>query len=372
LDSPPDGLTWNHWISALPGAHILQTWEWGQVKSRFGWQPVTQVWRDRDGELTAAALILSRALPIAGFSARLKVFYIPKGPLLRDWGDPVLRLRVLQDLQALAERQGAIFIKIDPEVPLEERSAFSEVGRGDAIGQALAADLEKSGWLFSGEQVQFRSTVLVDLAAPEEELLARMKAKTRYNIRLAGRKGVQVRAGTEADFGLLYRMYAETSLRDGFAIRDEGYYRDVWGTFLRSGLAVPLVAEVSGEPVAAVVIFVFSGKAWYLYGMSREIHRDKMPNHLLQWEAIRWAKASGCSCYDLWGAPDRFDESDRLWGVYRFKEGLGGRVVRHIGAWDLPIRPSYYRLYTELLPRLLDWMRRRGIRRTRQSLASLV
>jgi lipid II:glycine glycyltransferase (peptidoglycan interpeptide bridge formation enzyme) len=367
-----DGLTWNRWVAELPGAHILQTWQWGQVKSRYGWQPITQVWRDQDDRLSAAALVLCRTIPILGSAARLKILYVPKGPLLRDWGDPGLRLQVINDLQTLAQRQGAIFIKIDPDVPLGGGFHPSLDHGEDPIGQALMADLKANGWLFSGEQVQFRNTVLIDLTAPEDELLARMKPKTRYNIRLAGRKGVRVRSGTEADFGLLYQMFAETSLRDGFAIRENGYYKEAWGTFWREGMAEPLVAEVSGEPVAAIVLFHFDKKAWYLYGMSREVHREKMPNYLLQWEAMRRAKAYGCVCYDLWGAPDTFEETDPMWGVYRFKEGLGGVVVRHIGAWDLPVRPYAYRLYTEILPKVLDWMRKRGFRRTRHSLAPLV
>jgi peptidoglycan pentaglycine glycine transferase (the first glycine) len=371
LDHSPDGQAWNRWIAELPGAHILQTWQWGQVKSRFGWQPLTQVWRDQSGQISAAALILVRTIPLAGFAARLRVMYVPKGPLLQDWSDPELRRRVLEELQALAQRQGAIFIKIDPDIRLGEGFPQSHEGEEDSAGHAITVDLEEKGWRFSGEQVQFRNTVLIDLRASEEDLLARMKPKTRYNIRLAGRKGVQVRAGTEADFGPLYRMYAETSIRDRFAIREEAYYREVWGTFLRAGLAEPLVAEVSGEPVAGLVIFYFAGKAWYLYGMSRQVHREKMPNYLLQWEAMRRAKASGCVCYDLWGAPDTFDETDHMWGVYRFKEGLGGRVVRHIGAWDLPVRPTYYHLYTEILPKVLNWMRVRGVQRTRRSLAPL-
>ncbi len=148
--------------------------------------------------------------------------------------------------------------------------------------------------------------------------------------------------------------------RDGFVIRDERYYLDLWTTFIRAGLAEPLIAEVDHEPAAAVVIFRFAGGAWYMNGMSRPAHREKMPNYLLQWEALCRAKAAGCETYDLWGAPDVFDESDSLWGVYRFKEGFSGEVVRHIGAWDLPVRPQMYRLYAQTLPRLLDWMRRRG------------
>jgi lipid II:glycine glycyltransferase (peptidoglycan interpeptide bridge formation enzyme) len=149
-------------------------------------------------------------------------------------------------------------------------------------------------------------------------------------------------------------------------IRDQAYYQALWFTMMDAGLAEPLIAEVEGQPVAGVVIFRFAGRAWYMQGMSRPAHREKMPNYLLQWEAIRRAKAGGCRVYDLWRAPDDFTESDPLWGVYRFKEGLGGQVVRHIGAWDQPVRPLSYQLYTRLLPRMLDLMRRRGKERTRR------
>ena len=131
-------------------------------------------------------------------------------------------------------------------------------------------------------------------------------------------------------------------------------------------VAEALIAEVDGEPVAAVIIFRFAGKAWYLYGMSRTAHRDKMPNYLLQWEAIKRAKAAGCTVYDLWGAPDEFVETDPLWGVFRFKEGLGGTVHRYLGAWDLPVNRMLYRLYTRTLPGLLDIMRKHGKASTKQ------
>jgi lipid II:glycine glycyltransferase (peptidoglycan interpeptide bridge formation enzyme) len=243
-------------------------------------------------------------------------------------------------------------------------------------------DLETCGWRFSEEQVQFRNTVLVDLRDDEEKLLERMKQKTRYNIRLAMRKGVAIRQGTQADIPLLYRMYAETSVRDGFVIREERYYRALWGAFMGGNLpphgdqassgenaqpyAIPLIAEVAGEPVAALILFLFASKAWYLFGMSREAHRERMPNYLLQWEAMLLAKRQGCRVYDLWGAPDDFKDTDPMWGVYRFKEGLGGEVERQIGAWDLPLKPFYYYLYTQILPRFLNIIRRRGKERTRQ------
>ncbi len=178
-----------------------------------------------------------------------------------------------------------------------------------------------------------------------------------------------MRAGTEADLPGLYRMYAETSVRDGFVIRSEEYYLELWRRFLERGMAEPLIAEVEGEAVAGIFPFYFARRAWYLFGMSRQAHREKMPNYLLQWEAMRRAKARGCTQYDLWGAPDVFDESDAMWGVFRFKEGLGGQVVRTAGAWDYPSRPAAYVLYTRVLPRALDIMRRRGRERTKQVVA---
>ena len=133
-------------------------------------------------------------------------------------------------------------------------------------------------------------------------------------------------------------------------------------------MAEPLLAEVDGEPVAGLVVFRFGGRAWYMFGMSREFHRDKMPNYLLQWEAMIRAKDSGCSEYDLWGAPEEFSESDQLWGVYRFKSGLGGEVVRYTGAWDLPLNKLLYRSYTNIMPRVLSMMRSRGKEQTAGSI----
>jgi peptidoglycan pentaglycine glycine transferase (the first glycine) len=217
---------------------------------------------------------------------------------------------------------------------------------------------------------------MIDLSPPEETLLARMKQKTRYNIRLGQKKGVTVRVGKLDDLPVLYRMYAETSIRDDFLIREEGYYQTVWRNFMgipvsSSGLqpfSEPLIAEVSGQAVGAISLFYFAGQAIFLFGMSRDEHREKMPNHLLQWEAMRRAKALGCRSYNLWGAPNEFNQSDALWGVFRFKEGLGGYVLRTIGAWDFTPNPVMYKMYAEVLPRILNIMRARGKAKTRQSL----
>jgi lipid II:glycine glycyltransferase (peptidoglycan interpeptide bridge formation enzyme) len=396
---------WNSIISRLPNPHFLQTHEWGQVKAKYGWEPMYAVWdaekmsviSDQStsadtGSLNtdhcvAAALILKRQIIRSGFAARLSILYSPKGPLL-DWTNESLRKRVLDDLQAFAKRQGAIFLKIDPDVVLGTGVPGGEDDVSEMGGQAVMSELKRRGWEYSSDQIQFSNTVLIDLNLTEDELLARMKQKTRYNIRLAEKKGVSLRVGTLEDLGMLYKMYAETSVRDGFVIRDEEYYKTVWKLFMRSNVGKlegshvetfqrsnvptcePIIAEVDGEPVAAIFVFYFAGHAYYVYGMSRNKHREKMPTYLLQWEAMKRAKARGCTAYDLWGAPEVFDESDLLWGVYRFKEGLGGRVVRTLGAWDFAPSPLWYKMYSEVIPRVLDVMRSRGKARTKQNLGA--
>jgi len=380
-----EGRVWNNLISDLPNPHFLHTYEWGQVKTKYGWSPLYAVWTDDEKfrvfkekdpwsttayHCVAAALILKRQILRNGFAARLSILYSPKGPLL-DWTNEPLRNRVLNDLQSLAREQGAIFLKMDPDVILGTGIPLSAQNVIESSGQTVLSELKRRGWRYSSDQIQFSNTVLIDLSPSAEDLLARMKQKTRYNIRLAERKGVTLRTGTTKDLKMLYEMYAETSIRDGFVIRDEAYYKTVWQTFM-ANVQLPraelLISEVNAEPVAAIFLFYFAGRAYYVYGMSRNLHREKMPTYLLQWEAIKRAKANGCDVYDLWGAPDVFDGSDSMWNVYRFKEGLGGNVVRTLGAWDFAPNPLWYKLYSEVIPRVLDVMRSRGKARTKQSL----
>ena len=356
---------WNESIASLPGRHILQSWEWGESKRISGWQASHKVWRDADDQTAAAALILTRAISLKGIEFPLRIMYIPRGPIILNWENIPLRTKVLSDLNEIGKQQNVVFIKMDPEMELG-RGVPGEVGADEnSWAQNLIGDLREDGWIPSPEQVQFRNTMLIDLQPELELLLANMKQKTRYNVRLAERRGVTVRPGNLGDLDLLFNMYAETSLRDGFTIRNADYYLSLWRDFITAGMAEPLLAEVDGEPVAGVMIFRFGGRAWYMFGMSREAHREKMPNYLLQWEAMVRAKQEGCVSYDLWGAPDEFDKTDPLWGVFRFKAGLGAEVVRFIGAWDLPLNPFLYRTYTQLIPRVLEIMRRRGEEETR-------
>ena len=363
---------WDSILLRLPHPHFLQTAEWAKVKSRYGWTPFYALWGSEDTP-QAAALLLQRTIPIRGMAARLRILYAPKGPNLQ-WDDDALRRRVLDDLQQFARRQGGIFLKIDPDVPLGWGIPGDAGARENPVGAAVEEMLRSRGWVFSEEQIQFRNTVLVDISSPEEEILARMKQKTRYNIRLAARRGVSIREGTREDWTLLYKMYAETALRDSFTIRDEAYYRAVWENLSapRAKTDAPcaknLIAEIGGETAAALILVCFGKRAYYLYGMSRAAYRRDMPAYLLQWEAIRTAKSLGCDTYDMWGAPEIFDERDSMWGVWRFKRGWGGEVLRTLGAWDYPSQRWAYALYREILPRFLDILRRRGKERTRRAL----
>ncbi len=341
----PERDLWNEALLKLPYNHVLQSYEWGRFKARYGWEPLRLLFEE-DGLVQAAASILRRKFP----HLPLCIMYVPKGPAL-DYSDEGLLKSVLATLEDIARRYHAIFIKIDPDVCLEDPGSPSA---------QVTTTLERRGWRLSSEQIQFRNTMLIDLMQEEDELFMAMKSKTRYNVRLAGRRGVKVRLGRLADLPLFYEMYAETGTRDEFIIRPFAYYRDAWQTFIEANLAQLLIAEYEGQLLAGLILFHFGKKVWYMYGASRDMHRNLMPNHLLQWEAMCWAKAQGCTVYDLWGAPNVPDESDPLWGVYKFKEGFGGQFVRHIGAYDYPVSRFLYRIYTVTVPRYLEVLRKRN------------
>ncbi len=342
---------WNKALLSLPGGHVLQSWDWGEFKSRWGWSVERLLWTEA-GRPVAAAQVLRRPIP----HTRRSFLYVSKGPIL-DYSDTPLAEQVLADLEDHARRERALFVKIDPDVPRQYGEPRPHQPR-EATGMAWLNLLDRRGWRFSPEQIQFPNTVVIDLNPGPEALLAGMKSKWRYNIRLSKRKGVTVRTGTPAEIDTFYQIYAETASRDGFLIRPKDYYRDVWQLFLQSGQAEMLLASVEDELVAGLILFVFGPTAWYLYGASTGHRRECMPNHALQWAAICRAKERGCTRYDMWGAPSTFDETDALWGVYRFKQGFGGQVVQGLGAFDYPVNRSLYWAFSVALPKLRAFRRK--------------
>jgi peptidoglycan pentaglycine glycine transferase (the first glycine) len=338
--------------------HILQSWEWGEFKEKYGWKVSRFIWKEKKGEkIIAAAQILERTMRVFRIGPMMKILYIPRGPLLNGWKRNTLFRTVLEDLKKYAKQQHAIFLKMDPEIITggEEINKFQPGFQ--KFGNTVIRRLKENGWHFSPEQIQYKNTAWIDLQLTESEILETMKQKTRYNLHLAERKGVKVRQASQNDLPILYNLYVKTSLRDGFIIRPKEYYLSLWQDLFSKNMASGLIAEVDQSPVAGLILFHFARKAWYFYGMSSDSYREKMPNYLLQWEAIRLVKKIGCEIYDLWGAPNQLNENDPMWGVFKFKQGLGGKLVKTIGAWDFPVNNYLYNIYNYLLPAILSVFR---------------
>lgn len=315
---------WDAFIQDHLDAHLLQTAAWGELKASFGWSHTFVRHKDQ------GALVLFRTM-LPGFT----IAYIPEGPI-GGWTPDFLAT-----IGDVCRARNAFMLKVEP----------------DHIWDPVLADLlSKLGFQPSPQTIQPARTILVDLADEEDDLLMRMKSKTRYNIRLASRKGVQV--SEWSGINSFADMMEETADRDDFGAHNKAYFRKAYDSFHPAGGCELFMAEVEALPVAAIMVFKHGERAWYLYGASRSIHREKMPTYALQWEAMRWAKAQGCTSYDLWGIPDhdetaleeQFTErSDGLWGVYRFKRGFGGQVTRTMGAWDYVFEPLRYRIYRLVL-----------------------
>lgn len=317
---------WNQYLQKYPEAHLLQTGEWGELKSAFGWKPVRIV----SGE--AGVQILFRELPL-GFT----IGYLPK---------PAFSFQLLavsqelwREIDSVCKRNRAIFLKLEPD---------------------LWADLTPDTWHLalrtSPHNIQPPRTIIVDIKGSEDEILARMKQKTRYNIRLAEKKGVTVRAWD--DIESFHGMMLATGGRDGFGVHSLEYYRRAYELLHPKQMGELLLAEFEGRPLAALFVAGNGKRAYYLYGASTDEERNRMPTYLLQWEALRWAKARGCQHYDLWGVPDEEEAAleanfeqrhDGLWGVYRFKRGFGGELKRAAQALDRVYYPLLYWAYLRFI-----------------------
>ncbi len=313
---------WNDFLQNHPQSHFLQTGEWGELKSQYGWEAVRLVVG------SSGAQMLFRSLPFG-----LRLAYLPK--VEASQLDAADALPFWKEVDAICRARQAIACKL-------------EMDGWDG------ADIERSlvGFVPSPHSIQPRRTILVDLRPDEDKILGRMRQKCRYNIRLAQKKGVSVRAWR--DIPAFHAMLQATGARDGFAVHSLDYYQRAYELFHEGGNCELLAAESEGQPLAALMVFRRGARAWYVYGGSTELQREKMPNYLLQWEAMRWAKEGGCTEYDLWGVPDVdeavlergfADRNDGLWGVYRFKRGFGGEVRRAAPALDRIFKPWLYRLY---------------------------
>ena len=178
-------------------------------------------------------------------------------------------------------------------------------------------------------------TITIDIARSDDEILAAMHPKTRYNIRLGPKKDVVVREAQPIDLPAFNALMQTTGARDGFFVHSAEYYEAAYQLFVPTGQAKLLVATYQEQIIAGIFVFAQGDRAWYFYGASGEAERQRMPNYALQWAGLQWAKSLGCKEYDLWGVPDEdeatleahyLDRHDDLWGVYRFKRGFGGQL----------------------------------------------
>lgn len=343
----------NDFLAKSEKGHVLQSWEWGEIKSRTGWQP----WRlvvEEEGEIVAVVSLLERKIPVVG----IPIFYASRGPVL-NWRNAELFDLVLEEIRKLAKTRGAIFLKIDPDVPSSNKM----------LEQYLLAKGFRSAESGKGfEGVQPKYVFRLDISPDEQTLLANMQQKTRYNIRLAQKKGVHIRRGTREDLPEFYRVLKETTERDQFLVRAYSYFEDLYDSLVPAGLGELFIGEYEGNIISGTLAFVIGNKAWYIYGASSNAHRNVMPNYLIQWEMIRWAKSLGCTLYDFRGVPGQLTEDNPLYGLYRFKKGFNGEYTEFIGEWDLVYRKVIYFLWNHFEPIISDVIKGiiGKIRRTRR------
>jgi len=311
---------WNQFISNHPEAHFMQSGEWGELKVAFGWKVV------RITNNSSGAQILFRKLPFG-----LTIAYIPKGPI----GEGLVDL--WPEIDQVCLEHHAIFLKVEPDVFQNDQP----VHMGDF-----------PDFNFSKYNIQPPNTIILNISDNETDILQKMHQKTRYNIKLAGRKEVIVQAWD--DIASFHKMMTTTGGRDNFGVHSMEYYQHVYDLFHPTGMCELLVAKYDNKPLASIMVFARGNRAWYVYGASSDSERNRMPAYMLQWEAIRWAINRGCQEYDLWGIPDEAEQTleaefahrnSGLWGVYRFKRGFGGEIKRSVQALDKVYMPWLYSFY---------------------------
>jgi len=319
----PDREIWNNFVASTSESPILQSFEWGEIKSHFGWQPI-RIALEEGNKIVAAVSVLKREIPYL----RHCLFYAPRGPVV-DFSNRELLEALLDAVEKEADKHHAIYLKIDPDVSEKEAS--------------ILQTLHVLGFEKAPKQVQPRATMYLDLVPSLDEILMRFEEKTRYNVRLAEKKGVTIKEDSSAGgLDIFHGLYRQTAERDRFLIHPLSYYQKIREYLLEKGMGKNFIAYHAGKPIGAVIVFCFGSKIWYMYGASASQHRNLMPNHLLHWEIIKWAKEKGYKTYDLWGIPAVPRPGHPLWGVYRFKKGFQGQVIKNIGAYDYPYSPLFY------------------------------
>jgi lipid II:glycine glycyltransferase (peptidoglycan interpeptide bridge formation enzyme) len=311
-------------------SHPVQSWQWGEFKKQSGLE-VERVGFFEHGALVRAMQITFHPVPLLGsVGYGAKVFAPDSGQL--------------EALGELARKHGAIFTKIEPEV-------FAPVGAPNPEAEQLDAFIKANGGA-DGEPIYTPHDFHLDLAPDEEALFAAFAAKTRYNTRLAVKKGVEVVEDTsEQGMEAYIRLMIETTRRQKFYAHSPEFFRTLWrvvGLDERSMLRI-FLARYSGEVLAAWLVFIFNKRLYYPYGASSSSRRELMASNLMMWHIIRYGKANGCVDLNMWGAlgPNP-DPADPFYGFHHFKQGYNPALMKNLGAYDLVHKNLGYRLFQRL------------------------
>ncbi|MBQ2697847.1 MAG: peptidoglycan bridge formation glycyltransferase FemA/FemB family protein [Clostridia bacterium] len=316
---------------AHPKGHFCQSEIWGGVKNE--WERRVIVSRDEQGNLRGGMALLIRKMPGMPWT----MLYSPRGPVCDPHDEATIR-DLCDGARRLAAEKKGFTIKLDPDI-LSSDQTFTDLMKRQGFA------LHSEGKNFEG--IQPRYVFRLDVAGKtEEELLKGFHEKWRYNIRLAGRKGVTVRICGKEMLPDFYRIMVETGMRDNFVTRPLSYFErmmDSMGDHLRLYMAF-----FEDQPIAGTLAIHYGDKVWYLYGASSNAHRNVMPNYLLQWEMIRWAVAEGCRVYDFRGVSGDLSEDNPLYGLYRFKKGFGGDFTEFAGEFELLLKPGAAKMIERL------------------------
>lgn len=331
--------------------NLMQSRFWGRAKRETGKTPLTfRLGSDHFGPGAPEVFLLVLITPLAGSCYA----YLPLGPDI--WVLPEERGRFLEALSENLARflpRECIFIRYD--LPWETPYAAGDDGEYDTADGRPSQQLRELRMNFgtrsrnlrkASTDVQPSDTLLLDIDRPDETLLAGMKAKTRYNVRLAGRRGIEVRDANPDGLEAWYRLYRETAARKGIVLEEQEYFSSLFQTFRQHrtpNLELHLLlAEKGYKALAGIILVLHGATATYLYGASGNEGRELMPSHRLQWEAIRFSRACSCRMYDFFGIPPTAQPSHPMHGLYRFKTGFGGNRLHRQGCWDFPLRQEEY------------------------------
>lgn len=332
----PSPTDWDAFVRVQPRGHILQLAAWGELKRAYGWGVRRIAMSDDDGQIVAGAQILLRKLPARVLGS---MAYVGMGPYISAGISQRSLWEVIR--KGLGRNNSAAFIKWEPGIYTPDEPQ---------------PDIAALGFHISPQTVQPPRTILINIDDDDDAILARMNQGTRRKIRQSLKNDIHYYEASPDDVRKFTDLMTATGSRNAFGVHEAGYYQLAYKLFVQNPNpdAALILAEHDGDVLAGVFVFALGKTAWYFYGASSDVKRNLMASYGVQWAAIQWAKRRGCTSYDLWGIPDEDepkleaefqDRSDGLWGVYGFKRGWGGQVVRSLGAWDKAYNSLIYRTY---------------------------